>query len=361
MKRTIISLCLASICLTPAHAAAFPFIDVPAASPDSEAIQWLYESGYSAGDGKGHFMPDSSLSVQDSLYLLSAASGKPIEGLEAQLSQSDRSAPVLMSDFYDLLLDAYGIVPDAGETFVLDPESGCIFALPGLGQVEEDGQAARGLFYQDSVNDPTYTFPDSPITRADAAVAIYFAVTGQLVQNAPEVYAYMDLHLDEGYGNGLAELFRYADMIPDAIWKQFHEDGWVTVYGNIYLGDMSEKKGTEIRGLHTMVSDTVYVKYPEVICHEMGHWIYYVDDVNWVLGDCFEAEREAAAVLFRPYASINKPEFFADAFSYFVRYRGDQVAMEQFKNFMPSVYSLLLHLEETGWLEKLDWDKQWPV
>lgn len=362
-KKMTVVLCLCILLLTPSYAAApvSAFQDVPADSPNYEVIQWLYQSGYTSGDGQGHFMPDSALTLQDSLYLLSAASGISLSELEAEAPQMEKSAPVPTNDFYDLLFQAYDVVPNIGETYILDPASGYIFALTELGATAEDGQAVWGEHYPDSIADPTYTFPEAPITRADAATAIYLVASGQLVQQAPEVYQYMNLHLDKGYGEGLADLFRYADMIPDPILKQFHADGWVIVYGDIFLSEMSQARNADIRGLHTMVTDTIYTKLPDVICHEMGHWIYYVDDVNWILEDCYLKEKQAAIKLIRPYAGSNKPEFFADVFSYFVRNHDNKAAMDSFVSSMPSVYHLLLEMERTGWLTPFDWDVMWPT
>lgn len=362
-KQTAATLCLCAFLLTPAYAAAplSAFQDVPADSPGYEAIQWLYQSGYTSGDGQGHFMPDSALTLQDSLYLLSAASGTSLAELEAWAPQMEKSIPVPIDDFYTLLFQAYDVVSNTGETYILDPASGYIFALTKLGITAENGQAIRGEYYRDSTEDPTYTFPEAPITRADAATAIYLAATGQLIQQAPDVYRYMNLHLDNGYGEGLADLFRYVDMIPDPILKQFDADGWVIVYGDVLLNEMSQARLADIRGLHTMATNTIYTKLPDVVCHEMGHWIYYVDDVNWILEDCYLKEKQAAIELIRPYAGSNKTEFFADVFSYFVRNHGNKTAMDIFASSMPSAYHLLLEMEQTGWLTPFDWDVMWPT
>ena len=171
----------------------------------------------------------------------------------------------------------------------------------------------------------------------------------------------MNLHLDKGYGDGLADLFRYADMIPDPILKQFDADGWVIVYGDVFLNEMSQARLADIRGLHTMATNTIYTKLPDVVCHEMGHWIYYVDDVNWILENCYLKEKQAAIELIRPYAGSNKAEFFADVFSYFVRSYDDEAAMALFASSMPSAYHLLLEMERTGWLTLFDWDVPWPT
>lgn len=218
-KKAVAAFCLCTLLLTPSYATApaASFQDVPADSPSYEAIQWLYQSGYTSGDGQGHFMPDSALTLRDSLYLLSAASGISLSELEAEVSQLEKSSPISTNDFYALLFQAYDVVPNIGETYILDSVSGYIFTLTELGTTAEDGQAVRGEYYMDSTANPTYTFPETPITRADAATAIYMAASGQLVQQAPEVYQYMNLHLDAGYGAGLADLFRYVDMIPDPI------------------------------------------------------------------------------------------------------------------------------------------------
>lgn len=362
-KKIAVILCLTVLLLTPSYAAApvAAFLDVPADNPNYQAIQWLYQSGYTSGDGQGHFMPDSALTLQDSLYLLSAASGVNLAGLEARAPQLVKSAPIPTDNFYDLLFQAYDVVPNTGETYILDPSSGYIFALTKLGVTAEDGQAVRGEYYPDSIADPTYTFPETSITRADAATAIYLAATGQLIQQAPEVYQYMNLHLDKGYGDGLADLFRYADMIPEPILKQFDADGWVIVYGDVFLNEMSQARLADIRGLHTMATNTIYTKLPDVVCHEMGHWIYYVDDVNWILENCYLKEKQAAIELIRPYAGSNKTEFFADVFSYFVRNYDDEAAMDVFASSMPSAYHLLLEMERTGWLTLFDWDVPWPT
>lgn len=362
-KKAAVVLCLCSLLLTPSYAAApaSSFQDVPADNPNYEAIQWLYQSRYTSGDGQGHFMPDAAITLQDSLYLLSAASGVSFVELEAVAPQMERAAPVSADDFYALLLRAYDVVPNPGETYILDPSSRYIFALTKLGVTAEDGQAVRGEYFPDSIADPTYTFPETSITRADAATAIYLAATGQLIQQAPEVYQYMNLHLDKGYGDGLADLFRYADMIPDPILKQFDTDGWIIVYGDVFLNEMSQARLADIRGLHTMATNTIYTKLPDVVCHEMGHWIYYVDDVNWILENCYLKEKQAAIELIRPYAGSNKAEFFADVFSYFVRSYDDEAAMDLFASSMPSAYHLLLEMERTGWLTLFNWDVPWPT
>ena len=362
-KKAVAAFCLCTLLLTPSYATApaASFQDVPADSPSYEAIQWLYQSGYTSGDGQGHFMPDSALTLRDSLYLLSAASGISLSELEAEVPQLEKSSPISTNGFYALLFQAYDVVPNIGETYILDSVSGYIFTLTELGTTAEDGQAVRGEYYMDSTANPTYTFPETPITRADAATAIYMAASGQLVQQAPEVYQYMNLHLDAGYGAGLADLFRYVDMIPDPILKQFDADGWVIVYGDVFLNEMSQARLADIRGLHTMATNTIYTKLPDVVCHEMGHWIYYVDDVNWILEDCYLKEKQAAIELIRPYAGSNKTEFFADVFSYFVRNHGDKTAMDIFASSIPSAYHLLLEMEQTGWLTPFDWDIPWPT
>lgn len=362
-KKAVAAFCLCTLLLTPSYAAApaASFQDVPADSPSYEAIQWLYQSGYTSGDGQGHFTPDSALTLRDSLYLLSAASGISLSELEAEVPQLEKSSPISTNDFYALLFQAYDVVPNIGETYILDSVSGYIFTLTELGTTAEDGQAVRGEYYMDSTANPTYTFPETLITRADAATAIYMAASGQLVQQAPEVYQYMNLHLDAGYGAGLADLFRYVDMIPDPILKQFDADGWVIVYGDVFLNEMSQARLADIRGLHTMATNTIYTKLPDVVCHEMGHWIYYVDDVNWILENCYLKEKQAAIELIRPYAGSNKTEFFADVFSYFVRNYDDEAAMDVFASSMPSAYHLLLEMERTGWLTLFDWDVPWPT
>ena len=95
-KKAAVVLCLCSLLLTPSYAAApaSSFQDVPADNPNYEAIQWLYQSRYTSGDGQGHFMPDAAITLQDSLYLLSAASGVSFVELEAVAPQMERAAPV---------------------------------------------------------------------------------------------------------------------------------------------------------------------------------------------------------------------------------------------------------------------------
>lgn len=318
-----------------------PFIDVNTNYIYNEAINYMYSNGYISGDGAGRLHPKQYITYNELNIIL----GK--KGINIDKATNDF---VSSREFYRIILDAFGL--SIGDSYIIDRESGVIYNNSSIYLTNSDGKldGMANVLYTDAFPSGGY------ITRGEAINTIYLALNNKLIQEIPDIYTKMRLHIDNGYSSGVSEIEYYADMIPEQVWDEINNQGVVVIYGDINLDKYTAEHDSFVKGLYTMVDNAIYIRYPFVLLHEVGHWIYYHTDTNWVIKTCFEQERQAASELMRDYASINKIEFFADCFAYYISNKDNQIALDEFKAKLPLTYKLLVDLEQGNFVGKTTWE-----
>lgn len=72
------------------------------------------------------------------------------------------------------------------------------------------------------------------------------------------------------------------------------------------------------------------------------------DEFIYLLKNYF-SNKESSRELFREYALTNSREYFADCFSYWIRYGEDENKMQNFKEVLPETYEIFYQLYKNKW------------
>lgn len=352
MRKKLSVLCatfLLSLLMTvSAFAADSSFSDVAPDAPYAESVAYLVEQGITNGTGADTFSPNTPLTVRQWSVMLCRAYDLPIAGE----TWTDLS--------YNAMVEAYSHGWMYSSIFSMPETQMCrgalydsAFAAAGIPAYDstlyEDGGTLTGyenllriageLQLCDSGADP-----QEIVTRAETAQLLHAILTQDLTVEAPAAPVTVKNPDNINANDFLLELRK----VPESILAEFNARSWTYSIDFDRVARFAEQLNVNCIGVTDYASKTIYISEASATVHEFGHFL------DKVLGFPAEHERlfkaEAATSILRDYAKTNSKEYFADCFTYWIRYSGNAERMEQFRQSAPQTYAYMQTLADNGWL-----------
>lgn len=303
------------------------------------SIQKAYENNRVHGFGNGRFSPDSYLRNDEFIYLLKNYFGsnekffKSFDFLLLNYKVKNEDISFVTYEYF-LTLSLKG-----ADIYLFD--SILYNCNLNLSQSENAVYVLNKYNLKD-FNKESYEY----ITRGEAVYILEFLMQNDFYQPTPSFIKELSITFESPFYKSYCD---YLLDIPPNILNKFKAQGWQIVFGDTYLKEYEKKNSIKVIGLTSYSKKTIYILEKESIYHEFGHYVNNLFGISEKYNYVFLEEKESSRELFREYALTNSREYFADCFSYWIRYGEDENKMQNFKEVLPETYEIFYQLYKNKW------------
>lgn len=186
-------------------------------------------------------------------------------------------------------------------------------------------------------------------------ILLWIAIIGMLYgENVSEAKAYsedIEVSVEDVLQKELDILgcSRQLELIPNSILKAFVDDGWKFGIDINHTAVLSTGKNTNWQGVTDYEVKTIWIRYPDVVVHEFGHFLWYLVDDRLTAEVLYALEAENMIETLGDYAVVNSHEYFAECFEYWILNQNDTEAMREFQEAAPKTYKYFAQLANNDW------------
>lgn len=318
------------------------FRDVSESSPWYDAVNFAYKKGITIGVGDNCFDPDSPITVQQWAIMLCRAlsdihdehSGKKCvaecysNGWISVNALLEPNNNYCRGALYESAFGVFGIDTYSYELYpngtVLSPWNNCL----RIGK--ELGLCASDVLVQELV------------TRGEAVNLLYQLMTKELHVTEPPVLD--EIHINNKAGVALDLYLLEINEVPETVLKKFQQLGWQISIDGEYLRNMSEERGLSCIGATSYRERTIYLIEAGATHHEIGHFYHGVLGFPDKVRQLYELEAEAASDVLGSYAVTDSLEYFAEYFTYWLRYCDNTLKMDKLEEVSPETFQYFAQL-----------------
>lgn len=348
-------LTLALLCMSltvSAFAAEAPvFLDVTEESPWYESVTYAAKQGITSGTGNGYFSPDLDMTARQWAVMVCRALDKqPNEQYDAGFGtaelrlgfdegwlymhvMTEPDVRMCRGALYESAFRVYGIPMYSYELYEDGTKMGaaenCVRIAKELGICQEEAAA------------------NDIMTRGETVQLLYLLGTQEYQVSEPPIMSELDIRNPDGMD--INKFLLELEKIPQEIRDKYEASDWKYIIDYEAVAQYAQQLNINCIGVCDYGKKSIYVSESSATIHEFGHFLHSIIGFPTSFDAIYRKEANDARTLLRDYSLTSSQEYFADCFSFWIRYQDHTARLTLLQNSAPETYAFFSSLAASGW------------